>query len=466
MKHYITLFVCVLFALLAKSQTIRQFTISNSLDGQSKLIAFLPEHPTGRAIIDCPGGAYAYECMDYEGTDWATFFNSQGIAYFVLNYRLPSGNPDLPVSDAYQALKTVRDSATVWNINPNDVGIMGFSAGGHLASSVCTHAPINIRPNFSILFYPVITMIKGQGHDYSATNFLGNKRNDEESIKLWSNDQQVKKNLTPPTAIFLANDDGAVPPLTNGMAYYASMRRNGNDCSLYIFPSGGHGFGFQSNYQYHDVMLQLLSQWLQHLKAPKATAKRVACIGNSITEGAGIDLCQQNAYPAHLQKVLGDDYNVVNFGLSGHTLLNHGDCPYMKREVWHEALEFNPDIAIIKLGTNDSKPYNWKYGKEFPANLQEMIDSLKKCPSHPKIYLSTPIKAISHNYDINDSVIVNGIIPIIYKVAKKNKLPVIDLHELFPASEKDMLQSDGIHPTSNGSNRMAQIIGKAIIDSH
>lgn len=120
-----------------------------------------PELSTGRVIVVCPGGGYSGLAYHHEGYDWAPYFNKQGIALVVLKYRMPKGGyKEVPFSDAEEALRVVRDSADIWNINPNDVGIMGFSAGGHLASTIATHSAFDVRPNFQILFYPVITMDK------------------------------------------------------------------------------------------------------------------------------------------------------------------------------------------------------------------------------------------------------------------------------------------------------------------
>ena len=137
-------------ALTLNANAQRQFQFVNSSDGESVVYAFLPEasKATGRVIVDCPGGGYGMVCMDYEGTDWAPYFNDMGIAYFVLKYRMPKGDRRIPIGDAENAIKTVRDSAAVWHINPYDVGIMGFSAGGHLASTIATHADFSARPNF------------------------------------------------------------------------------------------------------------------------------------------------------------------------------------------------------------------------------------------------------------------------------------------------------------------------------
>ena len=174
MKKMVISSVLMLCALSALAQsTARKFVLKNSADGQSELTCYLPQNPTGRAVVDCPGGGYSHLAMDHEGHQWTEYFNRQGIAFFVLKYRMPKGDRNIPLSDAYQAMRTVRDSAAVWHINKEDVGIMGFSAGGHLASSVSTHAEYDARPDFSSLFYPVISMDERITHKGSCVNFLG-----------------------------------------------------------------------------------------------------------------------------------------------------------------------------------------------------------------------------------------------------------------------------------------------------
>ena len=383
-----------------------------------------------------------------------------GIAYFVLTYRMPNGDRNIPLSDAYNAIKTVRDSSTVWNINPYDVGIMGFSAGGHLASTVSTHAPWESRPDFSILFYPVISMKESDTHKGSVLGFLGDARSDEKLINEYSNDRQVRCHTTPPAIILLANDDRAVPPVTNGVAYYSAMRNQGNECSMFIYPSGGHGFGFRSSFKYHDQMISDLTTWLKNLKSPQKDAIRIACIGNSITEGSGIPMSSQFGYPAQLQKIMGTNYHVKNFGVGAQTLLNKGDNPYMKRPEWKGVLSFNPNIVVIKLGTNDTKPQNWQFNKEFQHDLLEMIEKLQQLPANPRILLAHPIRAFKSTWDINDNIIIKELIPIINQVAKKKKLQVIELHEAI--TDEKMLLDDGIHPNEKGAQRIAEVVAEAI----
>lgn len=277
----------------------------------------------------------------------------------------------------------------------------------------------------------------------------------------------------------MSGDDDLVNPVTNGLEYYKAMRKAGNECTLYVYPTGNHGFGFGPWFKYHDQMLNDLGNWLKNRQTPKQDAIKVACVGNSITDGHGIDFAPANGYPAQLQKLLGENYWVKNFGVSSRTMLNKGDWPYMNERAWKDALAFKPDIVIIKLGTNDSKPGNWQYGADFKQDLQQMITTLrpdlvkpakkkgkkskKTVINHerPKIFLCTPIKAFKPSWNISDSVIVNNIIPIQEEVAKEYGLQVIDLHTLFDTDPETMLD-DGIHPNVKGAQKMAGIIANAI----
>lgn len=460
------------------AQTARTFTVNITPDGKANMVAYLPEKATGRAIVCCPGGGYSHLAVDHEGHQWAPWFNEQGIAFFVLTYRMPQGDRTIPVGDAQQAIRTVRDSASVWAVNPYDVGIMGFSAGGHLASSVSTHSEFDCRPNFSILFYPVISMNEHESHKGSCENFLGKEgMKNKPLVEEWSNQNAVRSHLTPPAIILTASDDNAVPVVTNALPYYTAMRRAGNFCSMYIYPSGGHGFGFRDSWAFHDQMLNDLQMWLKTLKAPREDAIRVACIGNSITHGSGIDMQEQRGYPAQLQRLLGDGYHVRNYGVGARTMLQQGDHPYMKEQAWRDAQAFRPDIVVIKLGTNDSKDYNWNAHKQdFETDMQTMIDALKPLvpvldkkgrptkkmqrADKPQIYLCSPIKAFRDKWGITDSVIVNEVIPAIQRVAERNNLPFIDLHPVITDTKE--MTSDMIHPNDKGAGHMAKAIYEAI----
>ena len=456
-QKFSSLFV-LLVLLLTGLQVSAQSTPKPFDIEQPSLRVFLPapELATGRAVVACPGGVYSGLAVNHEGYDWAPYFNKQGIALIVLKYRMPKGDRTLPISDAEAAMKMVRDSADVWNLNPNDIGIMGSSAGGHLASTIATHAPEALRPNFQILFYPVITMDKSFTHMGSHDNLLG-KDASADLEKEFSNEKQVTKE-TPRAFIVYSDDDKVVPP-ANGVNYYLALNKKGVPSVLHIYPTGGHGWGIREDFLYKSEMQNELTSWLRSFKAPRKDAVRVACIGNSITFGAGIRNRSRDSYPSVLARMLGDSYWVKNFGVSARTMLNKGDHPYMNEPAYKNALAFNPNIVVIKLGTNDSKSFNWKYKADFMKDAQTMIDAFKGLPSQPKIYLCYPSKAYLTGDGINDDIISKEIIPMIKKLAKKNDLSVIDLHtamdgmpELFP---------DRIHPNEKG----AQVMAKAVYQS-
>lgn len=456
----ILFFILCLSVISIQAQTARKFTINLTEDGKAHMVCFLPDTPSGKAVVGIPGGGYSVLSNSHEGYLASEWMNKKGIAYFVVNYRLPNGDRTLPIGDVQKAISIVRDSAAVWNIHPRDVGIMGFSAGGHLASVISTHSPYEVRPDFSILFYPVISMDERVTHKYSCRNFLGEEgQKDSDLVRKFSTQYAVKRHLTPPALIITASDDRLVPFVTNGLTYYAAMRNAGNECSMFVYPTGDHGFGFGPWFKYHNQLMNDLGNWLDNRKAPAPDAIRVACIGNSITDGHGIDMSSQHGYPALLQQKLGEQYWVKNFGVGGRTLLNKGDRPYMNEKAWEDAVAFQPDIAIIKLGTNDTKPQNWQYGDEFKKDLKQMITKLN--PKRTKIILCTPLPAFKQSWNINDSIIVNGVIPVQQEVAKKYKLQIIDLHTLF-ANETALLFDDGIHPNEKGVQRMAEIIADAL----
>lgn len=456
-QKFSSLFV-LLVLLLTGLQVSAQSTPKPFDIEQPSLRVFLPapELATGRAVVACPGGGYSGLAVNHEGYDWAPYFNKQGIALIVLKYRMPKGDRTLPISDAEAAMKMVRDSADVWNLNPNDIGIMGSSAGGHLASTIATHAPEALRPNFQILFYPVITMDKSFTHMGSHDNLLGKDASADLEKEL-SNEKQVTKE-TPRAFIVYSDDDKVVPP-ANGVNYYLALNKKGVPSVLHIYPTGGHGWGIREDFLYKSEMQNELTSWLRSFKAPRKDAVRVACIGNSITFGAGIKNRSRDSYPSVLARMLGDNYWVKNFGVSARTMLNKGDHPYMNEPAYKNALAFNPNIVVIKLGTNDSKSFNWKYKADFMKDAQNMINAFKGLPSQPKIYLCYPSKAYLTGDGINDDIISKEIIPMIKKLAKKNDLSVIDLHtamdgmpELFP---------DRIHPNEKG----AQVMAKAVYQS-
>ena len=226
---------------------------------------YLPEKSkaNGMAVVCLPGGGYTHLAVDHEGYDWAPYFNDLGFAFVVLKYRMPHEVTDVPISDAKEALRIVRENAEKWGINPKKVGIMGSSAGGHLATTVATHSLPGTEPNFQILFYPVVTMDVNYTHNGSRQNLIGTNPT-KETADLYSNDMQVSSNT--PRAILLLSDDDKVVPSPNSANYYLALRRHNVPATMHIYPSGGHGWGCRKNFKYHNEMMADLTAWLKTLK--------------------------------------------------------------------------------------------------------------------------------------------------------------------------------------------------------
>jgi acetyl esterase/lipase len=244
------------------------------------LTAYLPSQPGGTAVVVCPGGGYGALALGHEGKEIADWLNQRGIAAFVLKYRIVSkGRPGplhpAPLLDAQRAIRTMRAKANQWGIDPQRVGIWGFSAGGHLASTAATHFdggqadavdPIDrqsCRPAFAILGYPVISMKSPYTHGGSRTNLLG-KDADEKLVESLCNDQAVTQE-TPPTFLFHTDEDRAVPPM-NSILFYLALKKHGVPAELHIYEKGVHGVGLAPAAKVKDKGLSgwpdRLHEWL------------------------------------------------------------------------------------------------------------------------------------------------------------------------------------------------------------
>lgn len=241
---------------------------------------YLPakQNATGEAMLIFPGGAYTVLAYDWEGTDIAKYLNSKGIAGIVVKYRLPSDVSQsdkkyVPLIDAQRAIRLVRHHADLFHIGIDRVGIIGFSAGGHLASTLGTHFNDNVyspldavdqqsaRPDFMVLGYPVITMGK-MTHSGSASNLLGELPK-QEFIDHFSNEKHVTEE-TPPTFLFHSTDDLAVS-VENSLLFYKALREHGVSASLHVYPKGGHGFSLALKNDYLSGWPELMYQWIRDL---------------------------------------------------------------------------------------------------------------------------------------------------------------------------------------------------------
>lgn len=241
------------------------------------LSVFLPDHPCGLAVLACPGGGYQDVWYSHEGHQLAAWYNAQGIVYAVLKYRLPNGHREVPLDDVQQAMKLLREHKREWNIG--QLGIQGCSAGGHLAAMASTHyTTAENRPDFQILFYPVITLDPSYTHDGTLHNLLGEKPS-RKLIAAYSNEQCVTTD-TPPAFILASTDDGLVP-VRNSVEYYNALLAHGVQATMHLYPEGGHGWCWRDTFRYKPQYCDELAAWLRTLM-PR---RRVLYIGDSITDG-------------------------------------------------------------------------------------------------------------------------------------------------------------------------------------
>lgn len=222
---------------------------------------YVPSKPSGMALVVCPGGGYSHVAKEHEGYDWAPFFNSLGVTYAVLDYALPKGDRSIPMNDVAAAFRVLSENAEEWHADPARTGIMGFSAGGHLASTMANGAVDGCRPAFQILFYPVVSLKPEITHTGTATQFLG--QDDTPELRERYSAELQASQATPPALLLLSADDQVVDPM-NSINYFLAMRKQGVDASLHIYPSGGHGWGYRREQMaFHDALMVELAAWIR-----------------------------------------------------------------------------------------------------------------------------------------------------------------------------------------------------------
>lgn len=195
-------------------------------------------------------------------------------------------------------------------------------------------------------------------------------------------------------------------------------------------------------------------------EAAREAPKRIACVGDSITFGAAIKDRVKNCYPAQLGRMLGEKFEVRNFGVNGATLLKKGDKPYWKLKAYANARDFQPEVVVIKLGTNDSKPHNWKHKEEYVADYVALIESFRKLASKPVVWLCYPVPAYPGRWGITDKVMKEEVMPRLDEVAKKSGCKVIDLYSAL--SDKKEMFPDLVHPNAKGATLIAEAVSSAI----
>lgn len=226
---------------------------------EAVLTVYRPTEPNGLAVLACPGGSYL-QVWEREFHNIASWYNDQGITLAILRYRLPNGHKEVPLDDLHKAMKILRLHQQEYGFLK--LGVHGNSAGGHLASTAATHYPTaDLRPDFQILFYPVISMDSLVCHKPSRDNLLGQNPSAED-IALYSNELHVTKD-TPPAFIATSGTDPHVS-VNNSIAYYKALMKHGVSASLHVYPSGGHGWFNKSDFNYRNMALEELKLWLQN----------------------------------------------------------------------------------------------------------------------------------------------------------------------------------------------------------
>lgn len=266
-----TLFLILAAVLMLGASNARSQSRIIKFDNPKLTVFLAPKNiANGKAVVACPGGGYTHLATNHEGYDWAPFYNEHGYALAVLEYRMPEGDRNIPMSDVRRAFEIMADSAAVWGLDPARIGIMGSSAGGHLASTIATHPTPTCRPAFQVLFYPVISLDNSITHKGTRKGFLGDNPTQQE-VDAWSSQNNVTKD-TPQAFIVLSSDDRAVPA-PNSLGYFRALIDNGVPASMFLYPTGGHGWGYKTSFPHRRQMLTELSHFLDSYNKANPSAK-------------------------------------------------------------------------------------------------------------------------------------------------------------------------------------------------
>jgi len=285
MKLFLTLFMTLLYGFIQAQDQISLYAeIPNTKDTANieknipELYAYIPQEiKSSKVFLVLPGGGYSHHAMDHEGHQVANRLNEVGYCVFVLKYRLPTSKQQMdkriaPIQDAQRAFVVIKEMLKDLKLKKIQIGVLGFSAGGHLASTLSTHfetdyhnkkiSSKDLRPDFSVLVYPVISMEDGVTHNGSKTNLIGPNFKDED-IVLFSNEKNINKK-TPPTFLIHAKDDKAVP-IENSLRYQQELNRYNIPNYLFSYEKGGHGFGLNNKQEPKDWFEPML-EWLEKIK--------------------------------------------------------------------------------------------------------------------------------------------------------------------------------------------------------
>lgn len=466
------------------------------------LTVFLPakEKATGVAVIICPGGGYEVLAMSHEGYDMARRLNEDGIAAFVLKYRLPKGGimKDKtigPLQDAQRAIQLVRENAAAWNVDPKKVGILGSSAGGHLASTAGTHwqtatidnpGNTSLRPDFMILNYAVISFADSLTHNGSRVSLLSKREYTEEDyrsgkvpanwrllnlpeseIRNYSNEWQVNPQ-TPPAFITAPMDDNVVP-VGNSLYFAAALQQHRVPVETFLYPTGDHGYGM-INPKAREQWMEPCLRWIKRNIDPprmdwpylkrfenanknilmkKSNENRVVFMGNSITEG------WSNIDPAFFE---GKPY--INRGISGQT------TPQMVLRFRQDVIDLKPAVVVILAGTNDIA------GNTGPMTLDQIMNNIISMAEMAKangikVVLSSVLPVYDYPWKpgLQPAEKIVSLNKMIQDYAAKSGAVYLDYFSAMVDERKGLrknLGDDGVHPNLAGYRIMGPLAEGAI----
>ncbi len=356
----------------------------------------------------------------------------RGKRWVEVHWGLPAHDmPKEPSPQLRMALELVEDALKRYPVDESRVYVTGLSMGGF-----GTWDAIQRRPGLFAAAVPVC----GGGETAQAPKLT------RMPLWVWHGDRDT------------------VVKTQRSRDMVAAIRKAGGDPLYTEVPNTGHGSwkaAYSSGKMWDWLFAQKKSAGPAVALSLKPAEKiRVACVGDSITFGAGIQDRKRNAYPARLDRLLGEQWDVRNYGVSGRTMLKKGDHPIWRERAYREAKAFKPHIVVIVLGTNDSKPQNWKYRDDFAADTAAMVDDFRALQPKPAVFLCRPVPVFKTRWGINEAVVAGEIIPLIDRVAREKGTGLIDLHAALDG--KGSLFPDHVHPDAAGAKIMAETIAAVL----
>jgi len=433
-------------------------------------------------LLVCPGGGYRYVSTGNEGVDVANFFCPRGIAIAVLKYRMPNGHENVPLADACRAMELLRDSAQAWNLKSEKIGVMGFSAGGHLAASLMTkYSSKKTRPDYGVLVYPVISTDTTIWHKGTFHQLIG-KNISTEQAQAWSLEKQVNDSM-PPCLIVACEDDKSVS-VENSVRMYQALRDQHVEAELVLVPEGKHGWGFSRQFPKRDLVDAAITQfmyaqlgdkknseivriykeqirreerskdWAQYYRYQKQNDSIIAnnipvkavFMGNSITDNWG------NWRPEFFQK-----YNCAARGISGQTSYQ------MLVRMQSDVIALHPEMVFLLVGTNDVANNNGPISDEhFMDNIRSMCELASLHGIRPMICSILPHRAFRWNHDITGvAERIDRLNVMLKDYAESKGYTYVDYNAVMRAADggmRDELSADGVHPYKQAYDIMEALV--------